>query len=176
MPLPKHYIDKGNSAFGFKMKRKTPIIGIKNMEYYDLQRAIQNGERFFVFRYTIFFLIVFASGVSAIYFGENNTRTRFTKGGCIFVSAFFSALSGIIVLACVSFGDFFTEQVSYIVVVAVIIAICVLIPFRSISLNLKGGIDVTDQVMQFIGQKMQVSQNEKVYGDDLGSSSLKFIH
>lgn len=158
MKLPKYYEDRGQTLYHFiKFKRRIPIKGIKKMEYHDLLREIENGERFVVFRYAIFMLFVYLKGISCIYFKKNSFRAKFARIRYILLSSFALLATMFYFFAVISspksnFIDLTHFDIGTIIGI-LLVSVCIIVPIPAIITNIKGGIDVTDDVLAFIAEQ-----------------------
>ncbi|MDQ2088231.1 hypothetical protein RBH29_17545 [Herbivorax sp. ANBcel31] len=151
--LPKYYVDYGKSIFLFdNLKRKIRIVGIDKLDYNELIREVQSGEKFVVFQYNIFLLLGFVRGVSPIYFTkekfkENFARVRYNLLTSLTLIPPLTSLFLIIYLIKIgglSWG---------IILIFAVIGIWTMVPLPTIIKNFKGGTDVTQDVLQFINNQ-----------------------
>jgi len=148
--LPKHYIDQGGSLNNIKLKRKLRIVGINNMNYENLIEQVNNGEKFVMYTYSIFILVLSLNGTSSIYFGKKNLRTIFARIRYIIFSSLTLILTGLFFLFSDSSFVNFSSLNAPAIIFLILVLICILIPIPSIITNLLGGIDVTESTINYI--------------------------
>jgi magnesium-transporting ATPase (P-type) len=161
--LPKYYVDYGKTVFHFyNLKRKLRIVGIDELNYEDLLNLIQSGERFVIFRYTIFVLFAYTKGISPIYLTNEKLKTKFAMVRYTLLSLAFliPALFCLFLFFVIFRGSLsLTTGFGWVLLgILIVICVCIAVPMPAIVKNFRGGVDVTDDVLQYI--KNQIGENK----------------
>lgn len=170
--LPQYYDNFESKRNGLiTYKQKVRIVGTEGINFNELFNQVNNGERFVVFKYSIFLFAITFKGISSIYYKKNSLAAISARIRCTLLSS--AALILSIIFFCfldysnikILSSDVTTNIAS--IVTMIIIAIFILVPVPSIIINIKGGIDVTDEVLNYFKMKKDEKLNyiDKVYLD-----------
>lgn len=148
LKLPKYFEDNGKVLFHFiRTKRKLRITGIKDMEYEELIKLVEDGEKFVVFRYDFSVLVASIEGVSPIYFSKSFFRSNFAKVRYIFLCSLLLIMTLLFTFAII----YTVGEINLgVIIPLVLLGICCVIPIPSLLTNFRGGIDVTKEVLAYI--------------------------
>lgn len=155
--LPKYYVDYGKTIFHFyNLKRKLRIVGLDGMNLDDLLREIQNGEKFIVYKYSIFVLFAYMKGISPIYFTKDKAKLRFAliRYTLLTLAFMMPAILCLIFFVCVFLEKILSHFDWFLIGILAIIVLCIAIPFSTLIKNFRGGLNVTEDVLQYIKNEM----------------------
>lgn len=151
MKIPRYYIDEGTTLMHFvKFDRRLPIYGVEGLDYEDLLKEIEKGERFKVYRYSIFLFVLRMSGVSPIYFSKNKFKNRLAqiKYTLLTVACILPIMLFTIFLLYMFLHDSYFELWMLIPLSAA--GFFIVLPIPSIIKNILGGVDVTEVILLYI--------------------------
>lgn len=157
MKLPSYYQDNDEELYGFKTIRAITLIGIENLEYEDLMREIENGQRFYAYK-LMYILFGINRGLSSIYFGNNNKKGKKARVQCTMVTGFFGfvVLALGILLTHIGFIHFSID--GWWLIPGLFLSLLSILFAEDVVINIKGGIDMTDRVLSYI--KQYIEKNE----------------
>lgn len=163
--IPKYYPNKCKSHLLLRDTVKLKIKGVENLKYSELVNLVKIGKKFVTFSYSFNILVIGIEGSSSIYFDKNSRKARFAKIAYTIMS------SWVFLLSCLFFGllDYSIIDLSSLdfpsIAVILLILLCIFDQLPSLRENIKGGIDVTEELMKYIESTIseQVSALDNLY-------------
>jgi len=146
--LPNYYEDLKSSIFFIKYKSKVRIIGIEDLTYDELVAQINNGKEFKIYSYSLIFYIIFTT-VSPVYFDQDSSKAISAKIKYIILSLLTSIFYIPTIIYMLSSQLYSSEN--YILIA--LFSFFVILSLPALIANLRGGYDVTAEVLDFINKK-----------------------